>query len=73
MQSYAHNGTAGSGNFSVLSGAGDANTGLEHSLYVRLQCITMSSYMDYVVDLKSCYFALTNVVCGVIIAADCTL
>lgn len=31
VQSHAHNGTTASDHFSVLSGADDANMGLEHS------------------------------------------
>lgn len=45
----SHNSTTGGDNFSALSGADDANMGL---LYVRLQCIAMPGYMDYVVDIK---------------------
>lgn len=48
VQNHAHNGTTASDNFSVLSGADDANMGLEH----RLQCIAMPGYMDYAVDLN---------------------
>ncbi len=67
VQSHTHNSATGGDNFSALSGADDANMGLEHSplCHTTVHCAAWL----YGLCCRSkivCYFTLTNVTCSVV-------
>lgn len=74
VQSHAHNSTTGGDNFSALSGADDANTGLEHSplCHTTVHCGAWLYGLCCRSTIVRC-FTLTNVKCSVVTTVYCTL